>query len=93
MTKPRPFKWFKTRPEIIGLAVMLCVRFLLSRRNVEDMLHECGVDVSYETVRFWWHCFGPMFAAEIRKRRIEGMRDPIPDLGPPEDRVFRLRSG
>ena len=74
MTKPSPFKWFKTSPEIIRLAVMLYVRFPLSLRNVEDLLHERGVDVSHETVRFWWHRFGPMFAAEIRKRRIEGMR-------------------
>ena len=53
---------------------MLYVRFPLSLRNVEDLLHERGVDVSHETVRFWWHRFGPMFAAEIKKRRIEGMK-------------------
>jgi len=50
------------------------VRFPLSLRNVEDLLHERGVDVSHETVRFWWHRFGPMFASEIKKRRIEGMK-------------------
>jgi putative transposase len=53
---------------------MLYVRFPLSLRNVEDLLHERGVDITHETVRFRWHRFGPMFAAEIRKRRIEGMR-------------------
>jgi len=74
MTRSSPFKWFKTSPEIIRLAVMLYVRFPLSLRNVEDLLHERGIDISHETVRFWWHRFGPMFAAEIRKRRIEGMR-------------------
>jgi putative transposase len=74
MTKPSPFKWFKTSPEIIRLAVMLYVRFPLSLRNVEDLLHERGVEISHETIRFWWHRFGPMFAAEIRKRRIEGMK-------------------
>jgi transposase-like protein len=41
---------------------------------VEDLLHERGVDVSHEMIRFWWHRFGPMFAAEIRKRRIQGMK-------------------
>ena len=46
----------------------------LSLRNVEDLLHERGIDVSHEAVRYWWHRFGPMFAAEIRKRRIEGMK-------------------
>ena len=74
MTKRSPFKYFKTSPEIIRLAVMLYVRFPLSLRNVEDLLHERGIEVSHETVRFWWHRFGPMFASEIRKRRTEGMR-------------------
>ena len=40
MTRSSPFKWFKTSPEIIRLAVMLYVRFPLSLRNVEDLLHE-----------------------------------------------------
>ena len=74
MTKSNPFKGFQSSPEIIRLAVMLYVRFPLSLRNVEDLLHERGVEISHETVRFWWHRFGPMFAAEIRKRRIEGMK-------------------
>jgi putative transposase len=74
MTKPNPFKWFKTSPEIIRLAVIMYVRFPLSLRNVEDLLHERGVEISHETVRFWWHRFGPLFASEIRKRRIEGMK-------------------
>ena len=69
-----PFKYFKTSPDIIRLAVMMYVRFPLSLRNVEDLLHERGIDLSHETVRFWWNRFGPMFAAEIRKRRADGMR-------------------
>jgi len=56
------------------LAVMLYVRFPLSLRNAEGLLHVRGIDVSHEAVRFRWHRFGPMFASEIRKRRIEGMR-------------------
>ncbi len=74
MTKRSPFRYFKTSPEIIRLAVMMYIRFPLSLRNVEDLLHERGIDICHETVRFWWHRFGPMFAAEIRKRRAEGMR-------------------
>jgi putative transposase len=74
MTKPSPFRYFKTSPEIIRLAVMLYVRFPLSLRNVEDLLHERGIDVSHETVRFWWNRFGPMFAAEIRRNRASRMR-------------------
>ena len=43
MTKRSPFRSFKTSPEIIRLAVMLYVRFPLSLRNVEDLLHERGI--------------------------------------------------
>ncbi len=74
MSKPSPFKYFKTSPEIIRLAVMLYIRFPLSLRNVEDLLHERGTDIGHETVRFWWKRFGPLFAAEIRMRRVAGMR-------------------
>ncbi len=75
MTQNRsPFRYFKTSPEIIRLAVMMYIRFPLSLRNVEDLLHERGVEVSHETVRYWWNRFGPMFAAEIRKRRVQGLR-------------------
>ncbi len=74
MSKRDPFKYFKTSPEIIRLAVMMYVRFPLSLRNVEDLLHERGIDVSHETIRFWWHRFGPKFAAEIKRRRVDRMR-------------------
>ncbi len=53
---------------------MMYVRFPLSLRQVEDLLHERGIDISYETVRAWWNRFGPMFAAEIRKKRSASMR-------------------
>ena len=53
---------------------MMYVRFPLSLRNVEDLLHERGIEISHETVRFWWNRFGPLFAAEIRKRRVSGIR-------------------
>jgi hypothetical protein len=46
MTKHSPFSYFKTSPEVIRLAVMMYVRFPLSLRNVEDLLHERGVDRS-----------------------------------------------
>ena len=74
MTKSDPFKYFHSSPEVIRLAVMLYVRFPLSLRNVEDLLHERGIDISHETVRFWWNRFGPMFAAEIRTKRVSRMR-------------------
>ena len=69
-----PFRYFKTSPEIIRLAVMLYVRFPVSLRNVEDLLHERGIDVSHETVRYWWNRFGPIFAAEIRRKRALHLR-------------------
>ena len=74
MTKTDPFKGFHSSPEIIRLAVMMYVRFPLSLRNVEDLLHERGIDISHETVRYWWNRFGPMFAAEIRRKRVQKMR-------------------
>jgi putative transposase len=65
-----PFRYFNSSPEVIRLVVMMYVRYPLSLRNVEDLLAERGIDLSHETVRFWWNRFGPMFAAEIRKKRV-----------------------
>jgi len=47
MTKHSPFRYFKTSPEVIRLAVMMYARFPFSLRNVEGLLHERGVDVSF----------------------------------------------
>ena len=46
----------------------------LSLRNVEDLLYERGIDICHETVRLWWTRFEPMFAAEIRRKRVDRMR-------------------
>ena len=72
-----PFLYFKTSPEIIRLAVMMYVRFPLSLRQVEDLLHERGIDICHETVRVWWNRFGPMFATDIRRKRSASMRTHI----------------
>ena len=69
-----PFRYFNSSPEVIRLVVMMYVRYPLSLRNVEDLLAERGIDISHETVRFWWNWFGPLFAAEICKRRVADMR-------------------
>lgn len=53
---------------------MMYVRFPLSLRNVEDLLFERGIDICHETVRLWWNRFGPMFAADIRRQRVQAMR-------------------
>src|SRR6202049_1544605 len=69
-----PFRYFNSSPEVIRLVVMMYVRYPRSLRNVEDLLAERGIDISYETVRYWWNRFGPMFAAEIRRKRSAQMR-------------------
>jgi hypothetical protein len=65
-----PFRYFNSSPEVIRLTVMMYIRYPLSLRQVEDLLFERGIDICHETVRFWWNRFGPIFAAEIRKRRV-----------------------
>ena len=65
----KPLRYFNSSPEVIRLTVMMYIRYPLSLRQVEDLLFERGIDICHETVRFWWNRFGPMFAAEIRKRR------------------------
>ena len=64
MPNPVSFRYFKTSPETIQLAVMLYVRFPLSLRNVEDLLHQRGGDVSYESV---WHKW---LAGQVNHLRI-----------------------
>ena len=54
--------------------VMMYVRFPLSLRNVVDLLFERGIDICQETVRFGWNRFGPMFAADIKRQRINRIR-------------------
>ena len=60
--------------EIIQQSIWLYLRFTLSFRDVEDLLAERGIVVSYETVRRWVNHFGPMIAADLRKRRAKPCR-------------------
>ena len=60
---------YRFPPEIIEQAICLYLRFTLSFRDVEDLLAERGLDVSYETVRRWVLKFGPVFARELGRRR------------------------
>ena len=66
---PIEFKRHRFSPTIIRQAVWLYARFTLSYRDVEEMLAERGVDVSYETVRAWFLKFGPAIAANLRRLR------------------------
>jgi len=61
------FRYFKSSPEIIQSTVLLYVRYSLSLRNVEEILAERGIHVSYESVRFWWNRFGPSIANGLKK--------------------------
>ncbi len=63
MTKPCPFRYFKTSPEIIRLAVMMYVRFPLSLHNLAGLLHERGIQISQETVGIWQNRFGAIGSA------------------------------
>ena len=65
---------YRFPPEIIQQAIWLYLRFTLSFRDVEDLLAERGIVVSYETVRRWVNHFGPMIAADLRKRRAKPCR-------------------
>ena len=74
MTKRSPFRYFKTSAEVIRLAVMFYVRFPLSLSNVVYLPHERRIEVCHETIRYRWNRFGPLFAAEIRKRRADRLK-------------------
>ena len=53
ISKQDPFQYYKTSQEIIKLAVMYYVRYPLSLRQVEGILHERGIDICHKTVRYW----------------------------------------
>ena len=63
------YKGYRFPPEIVQQAIWLYLRFALSFRDVEDLLAERGIILSYETVRRWVNHFGPLIAAELRRRR------------------------
>jgi len=60
---------YRFPPEIISHSVWLYHRFCLSFRDVEDLLAERGIVVSYESIRSWCYKFGPEYARSIKKRR------------------------
>ncbi len=62
------YRGFRYPPEIIGYAVWLYHRFTLSFRDIEDLLAERGVTVSYEAIRLWCIRFGPSYARQLRKK-------------------------
>ena len=67
--QPISFKRHRFPPDVIRLAVWLYFRFTLSFRDVEEMLAQRGIEVSYETVRCWALKFGQAFAQNLRRSR------------------------
>ena len=63
------YRRHRFHPDIIRQAVWLYFRFTMSFRDVEDLLAERGIDVSYETVRLWANKFGQAYAHRIHRRR------------------------
>ena len=63
------YSGYRFPSEIIQHAIWVYFRFTLSLRDVEDLLAERGIIVSYETIRRWVNHFGPRVAADLRKRR------------------------
>jgi len=68
MTKTTMYKRYRFPPEIIQYAVWLYHRFNLSHRDIEDLLAERGVAVSYESIRLWCNKFGSKYASRLKKR-------------------------
>src|SRR3954449_4600729 len=68
-TSAPSYKRHRFPPQIITHAVWLSFRFALSYRDVEELLAECGVIVTYETIRQWSQKFGQTYANELRRRR------------------------
>src|ERR1700750_2120639 len=66
---PLCYRRHRFPPEIIQHAIWLYLRFTLSYRDVEELLAERGLDISYETVRRWVLKFGPSIARRLRDRR------------------------
>ena len=67
--RPLSFKRHRFPADVIRQAVRLYFRFTLSFRDVEEMLAQRGIDVSYETIRCWTIKFGPQIARNLKKKR------------------------
>ena len=74
MNKSNIYKRYRFPSEIIQYAVWLYYRFNLSHRDIEDLLAERGVNVTYEAIRLWCIKFGPKYASRL-KRKHRGYGD------------------
>jgi len=80
MMKPLSFKRHRFPPDTICLAVWLYFRLTTSLRDGEEMLAECGIDTTYETVRCWANKFGPAIAAKMPVATPQPDRRRVPEL-------------
>ena len=72
--RPISFKRHKFPADVIRYAVWLYFRFTLSFRDVEELLAQRGIEVSYETIRCWTLKFGPLIAANLNRAGFAGGR-------------------
>jgi putative transposase len=68
MNPPNTYKRHRFPPEIIQYAVWLYHRFSLSHRDIEDLLDQRGIEVSYESIRLWCNKFGSKYAQRLRRK-------------------------
>jgi putative transposase len=68
MTQSKMYKRHRFSPEIIQYAVWLYHRFNLSHRDIEDLMSQRGIQVSYEAIRLWCNKFGPKYAQRLRRK-------------------------
>ena len=69
MVSASPYKGYRFPPEIMSHSVWLYFRFSLSFRDIEELMAERGIIVTYETIRQWTLKFGQMYANELKRRR------------------------
>lgn len=67
MKHQNPYRGYRFAPQIISHGVWSYHRFSLSLRDVEELLAERGISVSYETIRQWCAHFGPQYARKLRR--------------------------
>jgi putative transposase len=70
MTQSKMVKRYRFSPEIIQYAVWLYHRFSLSHRDIEDLMSQRGIEVSYEAIRLWCNKFGPKYAQWLRRKHL-----------------------
>ena len=69
LSPPLPYAGYRFPPDIIQRAVWMYLRFTLSSRDVEGLLAERGIVVTYESIRRWVLTFGPVIARRLRAQR------------------------